>query len=188
MRLAKRCPRYGWLGQIVHDLSRLATEVWPCVRSENSCARLGLARLSLECTAGSLVCSLGSLIVRFCKQTLLAGAFLFKHLLDFLICFVKLVSRCFLFERPSNFSCGFLESGLRLLPLFFRLCSCQTVKYLLQHGLKTVFHPGVTKSVQRQLRRLGTFPLGSRLEGKGDFAAYQPTISTAVRTGHHSAV
>ena len=34
--------------------------------------------------------------------------------------------------------------------------------------------------------RLRTFPLGRRLEGKGDFAAYQPMISVAVCTGHHS--
>ena len=35
---------------------------------------------------------------------------------------------------------------------------------------------------------LGTFPLGMRLGGKGDFAAYQPMISVAVCTGHHSGV
>ena len=33
-----------------------------------------------------------------------------------------------------------------------------------------------------------TFPLGRRLEGKGDFAAYQPMISVAVCTGHHCSV
>ena len=47
--------------------------------------------VSLECTAGSLVCSLGSLIIRFCKQTIVAGVFLFEQLLDFLICFMKTV-------------------------------------------------------------------------------------------------
>ena len=43
-------------------------------------------KLSLECTAGSLVCSLGGMIIRFCKQTIVAEAFLFSYLLDFFIC------------------------------------------------------------------------------------------------------
>ena len=46
-------------------------------------------KLSLECTAGSLVCGLCSLIIRFCKQIIVAGAFLFEQLLDFLISLVK---------------------------------------------------------------------------------------------------
>ena len=35
-------------------------------------------KLGLECTAGSLVCSLGRLIIRFCKPTIVAGAFVFS--------------------------------------------------------------------------------------------------------------
>ena len=35
---------------------------------------------------------------------------------------------------------------------------------------------------------LGTFPLWRKLDGKDDFAAYQPMISVAVCTGHHSGV
>ena len=64
-------------------------------------------KLRLECTAGSFVCSLGSLIIRFCKQMIVAGAFLFEQLLDFLICFVKpvfMVSG----RQANNFSRGFL--------------------------------------------------------------------------------
>ena len=56
-----------------------------------------------------------------------------------------------------------------------------------QHDLE-IFHPWVTKFVHLQFLRLGTFPLGRTLEGKGDFAAYQPMISVAVCTGHHSCV
>ena len=62
---------------------------------------------SLECTAGSLVCSLGSLIIRFCKQMIVAGVFLFEQLLDFLICFVKSVL-VFSGRQANNFSRGFL--------------------------------------------------------------------------------
>ena len=47
-------------------------------------------KLCLECTASSLVCCLGSLFIRFCKQMIVARAFLFKQLLDFLICIIKL--------------------------------------------------------------------------------------------------
>ena len=43
------------------------------------------------------------------------------------------------------------------------------------------------KSAYLQLR-LGTFSLGKGLEGKGDLAAYQPMISVAVCTEHHSGV
>ena len=39
-----------------------------------------------------------------------------------------------------------------------------------------------------QFLRPGTFLLGRRLEGKGDFAAYQPMINVTVCTGHHSGV
>ena len=46
-------------------------------------------KLSLEFTAGSLVCSLGSFIIRFCKRMLVAKAFLFEQLLDFFLCFIK---------------------------------------------------------------------------------------------------
>ena len=41
-------------------------------------------------------------------------------------------------------------------------------------------------SVHLQFLRLGTFPLGRRLEGKGVFAAYQPMISVTVCTRHQS--
>ena len=91
-------------------------------------------------------------------------------------------------RQANSFSRGFLLYGLHLLPLFLRLCSCHTMKSFLQHGLEIVFHPWVTKFVHLQFLRLGTFPLGRRLEGKGDFAAYQPMISVAVCTGHHSGV
>ena len=64
-------------------------------------------KLSLECTAGSHVGSLGSLIIRFCKQMIVSGAFLFKQLLDFLICFVKPVL-VFSGRQANNFSRGFL--------------------------------------------------------------------------------
>ena len=79
-------------------------------------------------------------------------------------------------------------SCLHLLPLFLRLCSCHTMKSFLQHDLDIVFHPWVTKFVHLQFLRLGTFPLGRRLECKGDFAVYQPMISVAVCTGHHCGV
>ena len=39
-----------------------------------------------------------------------------------------------------------------------------------------------------QFRLLGIFSLDRILEGKGDFAAYQPMISVAVCTGHRSGV
>ena len=54
--------------------------------------------------------------------------------------------------------------------------------------LKIVFHPLVIKFVRLQFLCLGTFPLGRRLEGKGDFVAYQPMVRVAVCTGHHSGV
>ena len=57
------------------------------------------------------------------------------------------------------------------------------MKFFLQHDLEIVFHPKVTKFVHLQFLRLGAFPLGRRLEGKGDFTAYQPMISVAVCTG-----
>ena len=47
--------------------------------------------LCLECTADSLVCSLGTLIIRFDKQAIVEGTLLFRQLLDFLICFIKTV-------------------------------------------------------------------------------------------------
>ena len=56
--------------------------------------------LSLKRTAGSLVCSLGSLMV-------VVGAFLFEQLLDFLICFVKPVL-VFSGRQADNFSRGVL--------------------------------------------------------------------------------
>ena len=62
------------------------------------------------------------------------------------------------------------------------------MKSFLQHDLEIVFRPWVTKFVHLQFLRLGTFPLGRTLEGKGDFAAYQPMISVAVCTGHHSGI
>ena len=72
--------------------------------------------------------------------------------------------------------------------MFLGFCSCNTIKYFLQHDLEIVFHPWVRKCVHLQFLRLGTFPPGRRLEGKGDFAAYQPMISVAVCTGHRSGV
>ena len=62
------------------------------------------------------------------------------------------------------------------------------MKSFLQHDLEIVFHPWVTQFVHMQFLRLGTFPLGKRLEGRGNFAAYQPMISVAVCTGHRSGV
>ena len=46
----------------------------------------------------------------------------------------------------------------------------------------------VTKLVHLQFLPVGTVPLGRRLEGKDDFAAYQPMVSVVVCTGHHSGV
>ena len=54
--------------------------------------------------------------------------------------------------------------------------------------MEIVFHPWVTKFVHLEFLRLETFPLGRRLEGKGDFSAYQPMIRVTVCTGHHSRV
>ena len=118
---------------------------------------------------------------------IVAGAFLSEQLLDFLICFIKPV---FVFPalHTSNFSRGFLQYGLHLIPLFFRLSSCHTMKSFLQHNLRIVFHPLVTKFLHLQFLRLETFSIGRRLEGKGDFAVYHPMISVAVCTGHHSGV
>ena len=64
-------------------------------------------KLSLVCTAGSIVCSLCSLIIRFFKRIIVAGAFLFEQLLDLLICFVKPVL-VFSGQQANNFSRGFL--------------------------------------------------------------------------------
>ena len=50
----------------------------------------------------------------------------------------------------------------------FRLNGCHTVKSLLQDDLKIAFHPWVTKSVNLQLLRPGTFSLGRGLDDKGD--------------------
>ena len=58
-------------------------------------------KLCMEYTAGSLVRSPGSLMIRFFKQTIVAGAFLFEQLLDFLICFIKPVL-VFLVYTPST--------------------------------------------------------------------------------------
>ena len=73
-------------------------------------------KLSLECTAGSLVCSLGSLIIRFCKQMIVAGAFLFEQLLGSLVYFVKPVlvfsgRQAIIFVR--GFLCGRVAEGFR---------------------------------------------------------------------------
>ena len=138
-------------------------------------------------TTGSLLCSLGSLIIRIFKQIIVTEAFLFEQLLDFLICFVKPVL-VFSGRLANNFSRGLLQYGLHLPPLFLRLCSCHTMKSYHQLDLEIVFHPWVTKFVHLQFLRLGTFPPGRRLEGEGDFASYQPVISVAVCTGHHSGV
>ena len=62
---------------------------------------------SLKCTARSLECSLASLIIKFCKQLIVAGAFLFKQLLDFLMCFNKPVM-VLPGRRANNFSGSFL--------------------------------------------------------------------------------
>ena len=117
-------------------------------------------KLSLECAASSLVCSLRSLIVRFSKQMIVAGVFLFEQLFSL---------------SASNQSWCFF-------------CSCHTMNSFLHHDLEIVLHPWVQKFVHLQFLRLGTFPLGRKLQGKGDFAAYQPMISLEVCTGHHSGV
>ena len=118
---------------------------------------------------------------------IVAGAFLFEQLLDFLICFVRPVL-VFSGRQANNFSRGFLQYGLHVLPLFLGLGGCHTMKSFLQHGLEIVFHPWVTKFVHLQFLRLETFPPERRLESKGDFAAYQPMISLTVCTGHYSGV
>ena len=137
--------------------------------------------------ADSLVCSLGSLIIRFCKQTIVAGAFLFEQLSDFLICFIKPVL-VFPLRKAHNFSRGFLWYGLHLLPLFFRLCSCHTLKPFSQHDMQIVFYPWDMKFVHLQFLHLGTVSLWRRLDGKGTFAANKPMKSVAVCPGHHCGV
>ena len=62
------------------------------------------------------------------------------------------------------------------------------MKSFLQHDLEIAFHLWVTKFVLLQFLRLEKFPVGRRLEGRGDFAAHQPMTSVAVCTGHHSGV
>ena len=64
-------------------------------------------KLNQGCTAGSLVGSLGRLIIRFCKQIIVAGTFLFEQHLNFLACFVKLVL-VFSGRQANNSSSGFL--------------------------------------------------------------------------------
>ena len=80
---------------------------------------------------------------------IVAGAFLFKRLLDFRICFIKPVL-VFPAREADNFSCGFLWFGLHLLSLFFTLYSLHTMKSFLQHDLEIVSHPWVTKFVLLQ--------------------------------------
>ena len=55
-------------------------------------------KLSMECTAGSLVCSLGNLIIRFCKQMIVAGAFFFLAALGF----SYLTTRCLCSVRSNR--------------------------------------------------------------------------------------
>ena len=62
------------------------------------------------------------------------------------------------------------------------------MKSFLKHDLEIVFNPWVTKFLHLQFLHLGAFPLGRTLEGKGDFAVYQPMIIVAVHTGHHPGV
>ena len=100
-----------------------------------------------------------------CKQIIVAGAFLFEQLLDFVICFVKPVL-VFSGRQANNFSRDFLQYDLHLLPLFLRLCNCHTMKSFLQHDLENVFHPWVTKFVYLQFLRLGPFLLGGDLKAK----------------------
>ena len=54
------------------------------------------------------------------------------------------------------------------------------MKSFLKHDIEIVFHPWATKFVHLQFLRLGTFPLERKLEGEGDFVAYQPMIIVAV--------
>ena len=79
-------------------------------------------QLSLECTAASLVCSLGSLIIRFCKQMIVAGASLFEQLWVSLSASSN-QSWCFFFDRPTTsavvscsmvFICFHCSSGSQL--------------------------------------------------------------------------
>ena len=57
------------------------------------------------------------------------------------------------------------------------------MKSFLKQDLEIVFHPWVMKNVHLQFVYLGTFALGRRLEGKGEFAAYQPMISVESALG-----
>ena len=84
--------------------------------------------------------------MRFGKQTIVAGEFLFEQLLDFHICFIKPV---FVFpcRQANNFSRGFPWYGLHLLSLFLRPCSFHTVESFLQRDLEIGFLPLVTKCV-----------------------------------------
>ena len=85
-------------------------------------------KLSLECTAGSLICSLGSLIIIYCKQMIVAGAFLFEHLLDFLFASSN-QSWCYLVDGPTTSaswecSSGFLDHVKRHPDICFIVESC----------------------------------------------------------------
>ena len=57
--------------------------------------------LTLECTAGSFVCNLGSLVIRFCKLAIVAGVFLFKEALGFLYLLHQTSLGVFLTKGPQ---------------------------------------------------------------------------------------
>ena len=93
----------------------------------------------------------------------------------------------------------FWSTGQRLQPWFPVVwsSSASTVLQALQLSHNEVFPPTWLGDCFSPLGndvcaleflRLGTFHLGRRLEGKGDFAEYQPMISVAICTGHHSGV
>ena len=56
---------------------------------------------SMECTAGSFVCNLGSLVIRFCKLAIVAGVFLFKEALGFLYLLHQTSLGVFLTKGPQ---------------------------------------------------------------------------------------
>ena len=89
--------------------------------------------LSLECTAGSVVSSLGSLVIRFCKQMIVSGAFFFF--------FRAALGFPYLLRQTSLGV--FLSTGQQLQPWFPVLwsSSASTVPQALQLSHSYVFPP-----------------------------------------------
>ena len=88
-------------------------------------------------------------------------------------------SCCFLVERPAT--SAVVSCSMVFICLHCSSDSAAATQLSLSYNITWV-----TKFMHLQFLRLGTFPLGRRLEVKGDFAAYQPVIIEAVCTWLHS--